>query len=664
VRGFSKRYAGGPRQDDLCLRVHSSTSTLIAAVADGVSAASRADMAAALAVRQAAATVARQLNDGAIEICWREVFDQAAWALIEEHRRESAAPGASAEDAGASLATTLIVAAISASADVDPGCVGEGDEDGSQDPQTRSVQLAAVCDSPAYLLPGGTFALVVGESDEDDGLLGGGVRALPPGVRSVRTANCTLGPGDVLLLGARPRTVDAAGHSFDFAPAARLQSQHLRRRPHSGRGVASAQAVSTLALEFPAGRETAPFGRDSLALRVEQFGELTPVCRPGGQGRVYRPTRLPTTLDATPVVVKLYRRPITADPVRVLAEMVAWSRTLDRRQQARLHGVSAWPHGIVTRGERPIGIAMRDLSNPFEVPFVMPSGPRQRVPLSLEHLLGGDEYLQLRGLGVRPRTATRAGVAERISGALTNRHRHGIIASDIAPNNLLVGFGVQGPFVSFIACDSMVFHGRQALAPVETTDWQLPSGCAKPRGTRAADAYKLGLVVLRLFTRSHDARRPSPQIQCVPIELRGLLNRSLAAEAANRPPAGEWQRALRELLALGRLDARYPGRAPTPVRPRSPSQLRQHRPDPPAPRPSPPAQSRGRPPRRTGQRPLRVAWLALTVVVLAFVLMRLLAGAGPSLSSGGFAGPGTGQPNTPLQYDTQGGPAFGDDGSP
>ena len=103
---------GGPRQDDLCLRVHPPTHTLIVAVADGVSAAARSHLAAALAVRQAAAAVARQLDDGALELDWSEIFDQVAWALVEEHRRERADPSASVEEAAVVLATTLVVAAI------------------------------------------------------------------------------------------------------------------------------------------------------------------------------------------------------------------------------------------------------------------------------------------------------------------------------------------------------------------------------------------------------------------------------------------------------------------------------------------------------------------------------------------------------------------------
>jgi hypothetical protein len=93
----------------------------------------------------------------------------------------------------------------------------------------------------------------------------------------------------------------------------------------------------------------------------------------------------------------------------------------------RLHEISGWPLAIVTRAEIPVGIAMHDLSDRFAVPFVMPSGRRDHVLLSLEHLLGSDDYLQLRGLGVRLDTAMRVRVAEHVSGALVFLHRHAIV---------------------------------------------------------------------------------------------------------------------------------------------------------------------------------------------------------------------------------------------
>jgi hypothetical protein len=298
-----------------------------------------------------------------------------------------------------------------------------------------------------------------------------------------------------------------------------------------------------------------------------EFGELVPISRPGGQGRVYRPALTPAVLGPGPVVVKLYRRAPPASAAGVLGEMVAWGRALEAEPRAGLERVAAWPLALVRRGELAAGIVMRDVSGRFDAPFVMPSGRRERVLLTLEHLLGADTYLQMRGLGVRLDTFTRAEVAERISAGLAFLHRHAIVASDIAPNNLLVAFtGLDGSGaeVCFIDCDSMVFHGRQALTSVQTGDWEIPAAYGESPGTRAGDAYKLGLVILRLFARSHDARDPAPHRRHVPAELRDLLVRALSPDAVNRPPAGEWQRALRGLLADGHLSQRYPGPAPAP----------------------------------------------------------------------------------------------------
>ena len=306
-------------------------------------------------------------------------------------------------------------------------------------------------------------------------------------------------------------------------------------------------------------------GIERRALAVEEFGELVPISRFGGQGRVYRPAGIPAGLGPGPVVVKLYRRPPPAGADQVLREMVAWGHLLESDQRAALQRVAAWPLAVVRRGRLAAGIAMPDVSGRFSAPFVMPSGRRERVLLTLEHLLGADDFLQLRGLGVRLDTFSRAEVAERICDALALLHRHAIVASDIAPNNLLIAFGAgDEPEVCLIDCDSMVFHGRQALVPVQTGDWELPADFAESPNTRAADAYKLGLVVLRLFARSHDARAAGAHVRHVPVELRGLLACALDRDAVNRPPVGEWQRALRGLLAGGRLNNRYPGPAPAP----------------------------------------------------------------------------------------------------
>ncbi|HZO79942.1 MAG TPA: protein phosphatase 2C domain-containing protein [Solirubrobacteraceae bacterium] len=195
VRGLFKRYLGGSRQDDFCMQLHVPTRTLLVAVADGVSAAPRSHLGAALAVRQAAAAVVRQLEAGAAELDWSEVFSQAAWALVEEHRRACSDSSARVEDAAASLATTLTVAALT---------TGEDDSDGGgardrPGPRKHRLQVAAIGDSPTLVLSRGKFVRVVGEEDPE-GLIGGRVEALPRHTNPAVAEPRALEPEDVLLV--------------------------------------------------------------------------------------------------------------------------------------------------------------------------------------------------------------------------------------------------------------------------------------------------------------------------------------------------------------------------------------------------------------------------------------------------------------------------------
>ncbi len=399
------------------------------------------------------------------------------------------------------------------------------------------------------------------------------------------------------------------------------------------------------------------------AYALAEFGELTPISRFGGQGRVYRPGVVPAGSDEGPLVVKVYRRAPPAGAESVLASMVAWRRSVPVPERIALERVAAWPLAIVRAGEVAAGIVMRDVSARFAAPFVMPSGRRERVLLTLEHLLGADDYLKLRGLGVRLDTFTRAEVAERICDALAFLHRHAVVASDIAPNNLLVAFGdADEPAVCFIDCDSMVFHGRQALPSVQTGDWDIPPDFGESPSTRAADAYKLGLVVLRLFARSHDARSPAAHERFVPVELRGLVARALAPDAINRPPAGEWQRALRALMSDGRLSERYPGPTPALRRPaaaRVPEAVVQRAAPGRVSAPGAPVLSAAFSPavswsQMAGavwlRRAVVVAWIVAGSLVLLVVLSRLFAAAVPVPGDGVTGVTGAGGGLSPYYY--------------
>jgi len=198
VRGLGKRWGGGPRQDDLCLGCHEPTRTLIAAVADGVSGAPRSDLAAALAVRHAVAAVTRQLDDTAVVTDWKEVFGQAAWGLVEEHRRASGDSQAGVEAAAPTLSTTLLVATVSSPTD-----------------GRARVRLASVGDSCAFLLRDGRYRALVGDQEVAGELIGGSVRALPRGARNVREAECELHQSGVLLLGTDGFALPLAGGAGD-----------------------------------------------------------------------------------------------------------------------------------------------------------------------------------------------------------------------------------------------------------------------------------------------------------------------------------------------------------------------------------------------------------------------------------------------------------------
>lgn len=183
VRGLFKRYVGGARQDDLCLAVHEPSRTLVVAVADGVSGAARSHVGAALAVRHATAAVLRGLEQDPEELVWNDVFQQAAWALIDEQRRSDGETRSGVPEAAAMLATTLTVAVITAGASAAP-----------------RVRVAAVGDSPPLLLCDRDFSPLLGGELGDGGLIGGAVQALPRHAGSWTSAEGELTPGAVLLL--------------------------------------------------------------------------------------------------------------------------------------------------------------------------------------------------------------------------------------------------------------------------------------------------------------------------------------------------------------------------------------------------------------------------------------------------------------------------------
>ncbi|HTU80253.1 MAG TPA: hypothetical protein VMF09_16000 [Solirubrobacteraceae bacterium] len=296
-------------------------------------------------------------------------------------------------------------------------------------------------------------------------------------------------------------------------------------------------------------------------VELSRLGALTPVSRAGGQGRVYAPSEGPR-LSSVPLVVKLYRTTRGPGCGARIGEMVAWGRGLAAEERRRLYRSCAWPLASVSSDGAFAGILMQDLRERFELPFVMPSGRVSPVMLALEHVLGPDDYLQQRGRPQRLDTRLRAAIAERIAAAFAFLHARDVVVSDVSPSNLLIALAGAGPEVALIDCDSMVFRGRQALPSVQTADWQIPASFGEQPLTRAADGYKLGLIVLRVFARASDARGLEDHRAHVPAQLHGMLERALSPAPASRPAAREWELALRGVRADEHLARRHPGPRP------------------------------------------------------------------------------------------------------
>lgn len=182
LRGRFKRSQGGPRQDDVCLRVHPETSSVILAVSDGVGSAPRSDVGASLAVRRAVIALEHQLTEaGPGSLDWGRVASEAAWSLVEEHRRFVEDDGAPGEDALKTVAATLSAGVLTRA-------------DGAW-----TLRFAKVGDSPVLLLRAGELSDLDTSKHETGGMIDNRVVALPQ-VPEVLPVSVLLQPGDVVLI--------------------------------------------------------------------------------------------------------------------------------------------------------------------------------------------------------------------------------------------------------------------------------------------------------------------------------------------------------------------------------------------------------------------------------------------------------------------------------
>lgn len=282
--------------------------------------------------------------------------------------------------------------------------------------------------------------------------------------------------------------------------------------------------------------------------------DLGPMSRigSGGQGTVF-------ALDEDPRLVYKEYAPRFVDDVDVatlgrFARLAAGDAGPDAEALLRL---AAWPTAIVRKGGVVRGFLMPRVPEQYTVRLRLPAGPAT-VLAQVQFLLNSDDYLRARGLALDERL--RLELLRDTGEALAIFHRLGVCVGDFSPNNLLFSL-TERPRCYFIDCDAMRLDGDSVLAQAETPEWQVPDREGEELATPATDAYKFGLLAVRLFAGDQQVRDPGAAGSRLRGEMRRLAGRSLSADPEQRPPPERWIRVLDTAIA------RAPASVPAPPEP-------------------------------------------------------------------------------------------------
>ena len=211
-----------------------------------------------------------------------------------------------------------------------------------------------------------------------------------------------------------------------------------------------------------------------------------------------------------PAAVKIYSLAVRgAVDVSVLERLVAFPAGLTADNKIWLADNTSWPAAIAEHNGIVYGFLMR------------------AAPADFDH--GNSENLML----------TRAARLQRLRSmaqALTLMHEMGIVVGDLSSANAL--FSVGSPARCFlIGCDAMRLNGETVLSEVDSPGWETPVDEA--RVTMASDAYKLGLLAIRLFA-GNQGHGDVGGIAAVSPELGRLARLSQHLDPMRRPSPGAW----------------------------------------------------------------------------------------------------------------------------
>lgn len=265
-------------------------------------------------------------------------------------------------------------------------------------------------------------------------------------------------------------------------------------------------------------------------------GQLEQIAR-GGQGRIYRVPQVRLPSERSPLVFKEYKPQLIqahGQAIRhALGTMVAMRAHADEAVKLRIDARSMWPLAVVVEGEMGVGLIMRELSDEFFTTIRYSTGRVERVVREVQ--LYAQSKARIKARGLSPLDAeNRLYLLFRIASHLSFLHdRLNIVVGDISGKNIAFSPGAGGPRgVRAVFIDTDSFRNGDDVPPMaqpNTPDWEAPEVLASSQLARTlaqtgsnrfeiarlqsrarvqrkeTDAYKFGLLTLRLFHQGEDA---------------------------------------------------------------------------------------------------------------------------------------------------------------
>jgi len=278
----------------------------------------------------------------------------------------------------------------------------------------------------------------------------------------------------------------------------------------------------------------------------------------GGQGQVTAVTNILLNKQ-WPAVLKEYSPEAKrALQVTALESIAEFPETLAHQESRWLHDSTAWPVAVVQDQGVACGFLMRAVPPAYYFDFRTQTRGTQRKLADMAFLLNPEAFM--RGAGIAITDHDRLMLLESVAAALSRLHALQITVGDLSPKNLLFSL-TPAPSCFLIDCDAVRLRGLTVLDQVETPDWEAPPG--EPRATAATDAFKFGLLAIRLFARDQSSR-DATALAAVSPEL-GRFARLSQRDSRQRPAPGAWMTALSAAaLSISATAASRPA-APRPV---------------------------------------------------------------------------------------------------